>query len=111
MSKLVTLKNEKDFAHSRFKKSFSSTSLRIRVAQSNQSISRFGFIIPKKVMPKVTDRNRVKRRIKTIVVKHANQIKSADVLIFPQKICLKQTFPNLEQELIQDFKKLNLWKS
>ncbi|MBX4205021.1 MAG: ribonuclease P protein component [Candidatus Doudnabacteria bacterium] len=111
MTKVVTLKNEKDFAHSRFKKSFSSQTLRLRVAQSHEAAPRFGFIIPKKVMPKVTDRNKVKRRMKVIAGKYLKNLKPADILIFPQKTSLKLTFPSLETELVNDFKRLNLWKS
>jgi ribonuclease P protein component len=111
MPKVVTLKSDKDFGHSRFKKSFSSPSLRMRIAFGTQNIPRFGFIIPKKVMPKVTDRNKVKRRLKAIAGKHLDKLKNADILIFPQKASLKATFLNLETELVSDFKRLNLWKS
>jgi ribonuclease P protein component len=108
---LVLLKQEKDFAHEKFKKSFSSQSLRIRVAYVSQNVPRFGFIIPKKVLPHVVDRNKVKRRLKSIAFKHLAQIKPADILLFPQRTSLKRKFSELEAELITDFKRLNLWKS
>jgi len=110
MSKLVTLQSERDFAHHKFKKSLSSPALRVRVAQSPLAFPRFGFIIPKKVMPKVTDRNKVKRRIKSIVAKNLDHIKPADVLLFPQKNSLKLYFLDLQTELLTDLKKLGLWK-
>jgi ribonuclease P protein component len=109
--KFIILKQEKDFAHGRFKKSFSSPSLRIRTALSSQNTPRFGFIIPKKVLPQVTDRNKVKRRLKSIIRAHLPAIKNFDILIFPQKSSLKQTFLKLETELVNDLKRLNLWKS
>jgi ribonuclease P protein component len=111
MPKVVTLKSEKDFAHNRFKKSFSSPSMRVRIGTSDQNIPRFGFIIPKKVMPKVTDRNKVKRRLKAIVGKNLVKLKIADILIFPQKSSLKLPMAGLEIELISNFKRLSLWKS
>jgi ribonuclease P protein component len=85
--------------------------MRIRVAATPQNNSRFGFIIPKKVLPKVTDRNKVKRRLKNIAGKHLTQIRPADILIFPQKISLKKEFNVLEAEFVQNLKRLNLWKS
>ena len=108
--KLVLLKTEADFAHNRFKKSFSSATLRVRTALSSQNSPRFGFIIPKKVLPKVVDRNKVKRRLKSLLLKHQPSIKPFDILFFPQKTSLTRTYPELEAELLQIFKKLNLWK-
>ncbi len=112
MPKLNLLKTEKDFEAFRQSKSFQSESLRIRVLpRPNQNHPRFGFIVPKKVLPKVVDRNVLKRRIKTFLVKNADQVKSVDVLIFPGKNLLKKKFTELETELNQLFSKARLWKS
>jgi ribonuclease P protein component len=111
MPKLILLKNEKDFAPARFKKSFSSPNLRIRLAFSRQNITRFGFIIPKKVVPLASDRNKIKRRLKAIAQKCAPFLLAADILMFPQKNSLKQPFEKLQAEVINDFKRLYLWKS
>ena len=108
---LILLKTEADFAHRRFNKSLSSPSLRIRTALRNQNQPRFGFIIPKKILPKVTDRNKVKRRLKNILTKHKKSIKPLDILLFPQAASLKKTTSDLESELIRDLQRLNLWKS
>jgi ribonuclease P protein component len=109
--RLILLKTEADFAHKRFTRSVSSQTLRARTALRNQNQPRFGFIIPKKVLPHVTDRNKLKRRLKSILTNLQKSIKPADILIFPQRPSLKLTFKELEAELIKDLQKLNVWKS
>src|ERR1044071_4105526 len=97
--KLQLLKTDADFAHARFKKFSSTSSLRIRTALRNQNSPRFGFIVPKKILPKVTDRNKVKRRLKNILTKQQSFIKPVDIIFFPQKSSLKLTFARLEAEV------------
>ncbi len=111
MVNLLWLKTEKDFASFRSSKSYQTPFLRIRVAYSHQNTPRFGFIIPKKVLPKVVDRNKLKRRIKTFLTRNAAKIKTADVLIFPYAGLLKKKYSELEIELSNLFTKANLWKS
>jgi ribonuclease P protein component len=108
--KLTLLKTESDFGHKRFNRSISTASLRIRTALRSQNIPRFGFIIPKKVLPKVTDRNKVKRRLKSLLQRHQGSVKPFDVILFPQAASLKKTYSDLEKELIGGFKRLNIWK-
>ena len=99
MSKLVLLKTQSDFEQFRLSKLYQSQLLRIRIHLSqNQNTPRFGFIIPKKVLPKAVDRNLLKRRIKTFLSTSQSKIKPADVLIFPKVGLLKKPFVDLEQE-------------
>lgn len=112
MARLVLLKNAADFAGFRSSRTYQIPDIRIRVLPSpNQNSPRFGFIVPKKILPKVTDRNIVKRRIKAILGKHAVRIKSVDVLFFPTSKVLKYKFSDLEEAVIQLFKRANIWKS
>ncbi len=111
MGKLKFLKTDEDFASMRASKSFQNSGLRIRVRfRSDQNVPRFGFIVPKKIMPKVVDRNLIKRRTKSILEKFLNKLKPADVIFYPQKILLKKTFTDLEAELDELFTKAKLWK-
>ncbi|OGE73943.1 MAG: ribonuclease P protein component [Candidatus Doudnabacteria bacterium RIFCSPLOWO2_02_FULL_42_9] len=108
---LKFLKDDKDFAAFRTSKSFQNRFLKIRVRYAlNQNIPRFGFIIPKKVMPKVVDRNKVKRRIKSILVQSMSKVKGADVIFYPQKGLLKQDFQTLTHDVHELFTKARLWK-
>ncbi len=108
--RLVFLKNDADFAYNRFKKSINSASFRIRTALRNQNQPRFGFIIPKKVLNKATDRNKIKRRLKSLFFKHQTSIKPLDILVLPNASSLKKSFTILETELITALKNLRAWK-
>jgi ribonuclease P protein component len=112
MGKLQLLKTEQDFQAFRASKSFQTKLLKIRVHYSlNQNIPRFGFIIPKKQVPKVVDRNLLKRRIKSVLNLTANKLQPADIVFYPQKALVKQPFPMLSEEINQLFTQARLWKS
>ena len=112
MAKLNLLKHDRDFSKFKGSRSYAGPSLRIRtVSTLNQNLPRFGFIVPKKILPNVTDRNIVKRRLKAILLKHQPRLKPWDVLFFPAKSALKKTFADLEAEVSQLFTHARLWKS
>jgi ribonuclease P protein component len=108
--KLTFLNQETDFNRKRFKRPFNTSSLRLSISHESGKIARFGIIIPKKVLPKAVDRNKVKRRIKAILRKHFNHFNQVDILILPQKSSLKVKFGQLESEIMFAIKKLNQWK-
>ena len=111
MGKLNLLKTAADFGRFRNSRSYQNPTLKIRIVSSvSQNIPRFGFIVPKKVLPKVTDRNVVKRRLKFIWNKHQSHIKPVDVLFFPQKLILKKKFIDLDSETTQLLKRAGVWK-
>jgi ribonuclease P protein component len=111
MGKLVLLKSQEDFENFRRSKSYDAPLLKIRVRQGvNQNLPRFGFIIPKKVLPKVVDRNLLKRRMKSFLSKNVAKFRSDDVLIFPKAQMLKAKVLVLEKELTELFGKARLWK-
>ena len=108
-AKLIIFKQEAEFRKFRQSKFYSSKFLKIRVRAGNQNTSRFGFIIPKKIVPKVVARNKIKRRIKNILQKNLPSIKNQDVLIFPNAQTYRLTFKELEQQVINLLIKANLW--
>ncbi|MGE5392363.1 MAG: ribonuclease P protein component [Candidatus Saccharibacteria bacterium] len=111
MNKLVLLKNSQDFSRFQGSRPFYTTALKLRIAvNTNQNKPRFGFIVPKKVFPKVVDRNKIKRRLKTLFLKHQQQLKPLDLLVFPGKKALFLRFPDLEREFLTLSGKANLWK-
>ena len=112
MSRLFLLKTQAEFEAFRASKSFETTLVKIRVRQAvNQNIPRFGFIVPKKVLAKATDRNKLKRRLKSILQKFQGELVGVDVLIFPKAQTLKKTFGELQLELENLFSKARIWKS
>jgi ribonuclease P protein component len=111
--KLVFLKTEQDFSNFKKSRSLVSANFRLRwhfPEQKNQN-PRFGFIVPKKTVKNVTDRNVIKRRIKTILGKHLNSVKPADVLFFPKASMVKLKFGVLEEEVVDSLKKAGLCSS
>lgn len=112
MPALVFLKTDDDFDQFRRSKLVNSKNFRLRVRfNTNQNEPRFGFIVPKKVLNNVVDRNKVKRRFKTVLQKHLHSIKPADYLWFPNKTLVKLLFNDFEAEVVESFKTLRLWKS
>lgn len=111
MGRLTFLKTDQDFAAFRSSKSFQTQVLKIRVRfRSDQNTPRFGFIVPKKVMPKVVDRNLTKRRIKYILAQVAAKLKPVDIVFYPHKDLVLKKFSELSAELKELFSKANLWK-
>lgn len=111
MGKLALLKDKQDFEGFRSSKSYQTSTIKIRVRESaNQNLPRFGFIIPKKLVPKVVHRNLIKRRIKSILLKFLPKLRSTDVLFFPRPNARLQKFADLEHEIELIFSKARLWK-
>jgi len=110
MGKLILLKTDKDFSLFRTGKSYQTRLLKIRVAFANQNQPRFGFIVPKKVLPKAVDRNLVKRRLKSILSGFDSQLKPLNVLIFPFAGAIKISFGDLKKEVENLFLKAKIWK-
>lgn len=106
------LKTQTDFENFKASKSYQASLLKIRVHFSaNQNLPRFGFIVPKKVLPKATDRNLIKRRLKNILAKLAPRVKSADILFFPRTQAIARKSGDLRQEVELIFSQARLWKS
>ncbi len=107
--KLVFLKTEQDFSNFKKSKSLVSANFRIRwhIAE-NQNLTRFGFIVPKKAVKQVTDRNLIKRRVKAVLTKHISEFKPLDILFFPKPGTIKLKFADLEAELMDAFKKAKI---
>jgi ribonuclease P protein component len=106
------LKSDQDFENFKASKSYQTGFLKIRVHFSaNQNLPRFGFIVPKKVLPKATDRNLIKRRLKNILAKLAPRLKSADILFFPRSQLLKRKVADVHKEVELIFSNARIWKS
>lgn len=104
--KLVFLKTEEDFANFKKSRKLVSANFIFRwYVPKNQNITRFGFIVPKKTFKKVTDRNKIKRRIKAILAKHSAGMRPVDILFFPKPASIKLKFADLEAEILELLKK------
>jgi len=76
-------------------KGFSGDFLFLKILKNNTKVSRFGFVISRKVSKKSTIRNKIKRRLSEIIKLKLPEIKKGLDIIFVAK-------QNLEN---QDFKK------
>lgn len=75
----------------------------------NQNHPRFGFIVPKKAIKHVADRNLIKRRYKSILTKLLSGISPVDILFFPKPDTIKLKFSDLERELIDILQKAKIY--
>jgi ribonuclease P protein component len=111
--KLVFLKSEEDFSNFKKSRSLSSANFRLHWyfpnRQMNQNFPRFGFIVPKKTLKNVTDRNLIKRRVKSILTKHSSNFGPIDILFFPKPGSIKLRFAELEEELLNLLKKAGIY--
>lgn len=82
-------------------KSFSAASLSLKTAPAPSGKSRFAFVVSGKVSKKSVERNKLKRRARTIIAKNVNSIQEgySFVFIFLKK-SLGLTFKELEKEIL-----------
>src|SRR3989344_6458243 len=74
-------------------KSVGGAFLMVKILKSNLGESRFGFVVSKKVSPKATVRNKVKRRLREAVACEIKNMKGArDVIIVALPGVQKQEF-------------------
>lgn len=72
--------------------------LAFRLMKNTLRYSRFGFIVSKKVSLKAVDRNLIKRRLRSIISKRIDDIKTpADVIIVVLPAAQNKTFDALEK--------------
>ena len=109
MPKINRLTKEKDFEEI-FKKgqSVKIDFLIFKILKNQLKESRFGFVVSKKVSNKATIRNKVKRRLRSIVSKELNNIKHhKDVVIIALAGIEKKEFFEIQNMIGSFFKKYN----
>lgn len=108
--KPVFLKTEADFSIFKKSRSLASINLKIRWhVPHDQNHPRFGFIVPKKSVKNVTDRNLMKRRLKAIIAKYLSGIHAVDILFFPKPGTIKIKYKDLETETLDLFRKAKIY--
>lgn len=91
------------------RKSFFSKTLGVKALENGLECSRFAIAIGLKVSKKATKRNRVKRQLREILRLNLEKIKTGfDVMIICLPGILDKKYEDLEKELFDAFKKLNL---
>lgn len=88
-------------------KTASSQFLFFKFKKNDLPISRFGFIIGKKISKKSTIRNTIKRKLREIIRKKINNIKPGfDIVIGAKTEVLEKTYQEIEREVDCLLKKL-----
>ena len=70
----------------------------LKFSENNLRVSRFAFIVSKKISPKAVQRNKIKRRLRDIIQKIIPEIKTGfDLVIIAQKGTGNVKFQEVEQ--------------
>jgi len=105
------LKKKKDFEKV-FKegKSFSQGFLFLKINKNKLNISRFGFIVSKKVSKKAPVRNKIKRRLREITRSKMPKIKNGiDCIIIVLSGLENLSFSEIEESINKIFKKAKIY--
>jgi ribonuclease P protein component len=91
-----------------FKESF----LILKTTKNKLDKSRFGFIVSQKISRKAVIRNKIKRRLRAIVMKNLKTVKTGtDNLVITLPGIEKKDFSNTEQTVNNLFKKAKLFSN
>ena len=104
------LTHRKDFDNT-FKdgKGAFSDTLGIKFIKNNLENSRFGIVVSNKISKKAVTRNKIKRQIREAIHKNITEIKKGlDIMIICRPGIDKKGFQEIEQAIIQIFKKAKL---
>ncbi len=78
----------------------------VKMAQNNLPISRFAVVIGTKISKRAVVRNRLRRQIRGIILKHLPEFKPGfDVIFMPKKEAIGKPSKVLEEDLLHIFKR------
>ena len=85
--------------------------LGVKMVKNDLKISRLGILVGTKVSKKAVLRNKIKRRLRKIVRAQFEEIKPGfDIVIIALPACQKKELAELEISILDNFKKLKLFK-
>ena len=102
------LTHRKDFDNT-FKggKGLFSDILNIKFINNNLENSRFGIVVSNKISKKAVIRNKIKRQIREVIHRNLTEINNGlDIMIICKPEISKKDFQEIEQTIIQLFKKI-----
>lgn len=107
LPKLQRIKKKKDFeAIFKKAKSFKKGFLIFKVSKNSLDVSRFGFVVSQKVSKKATIRNKVRRRLASIIKSEVNKIANGiDVIIIALPGIEKEAFLSTKEGLVSSLEK------
>lgn len=107
LSREYKLKKEKDFKRVFSRgRHYQLNFIKLKVSKNNLQKNRFGCIVGLKVSKKATQRNKVKRKIEEIIRLKLDKLKQGfDIVIMVDTIVTEKNYGEIEEELINLFKK------
>ncbi len=103
------LRKKKDFERV-FKegKNARGTVLYFKILETKEPSSRIGFIVSKKISPKATERNKIRRRMKESVRAALDMLKNSwDIIIIASPQIKKSSFEEIRRDTEKTFKNIN----
>ncbi len=92
-------------------KTFHSNNITLRVLKSSHNITKFSFIVSRKVSSKAPKRNLLRRRGSSVVAKLDKKIKNGFICIFYiKKGAVIISYSKIEEEIVFLIKKANIMK-
>ncbi len=78
----------------------------LKIAKNNLEVSRFAFIVSKKIDNRSTVRNSLKRKIRGVIEEMFDKIKPGnDYVVYPNKVSIKATRDQIQEEIKKLFEK------
>ena len=105
--------SDKDFSFI-FKKGkfFRSKNFSLRILKTNLKSSRFGFVVSNKVSKKATERNKIKRRLRSVIEADLEQIAAGyDIVFIVAPKIIELDFNSIKEEAETALSKLKLLKN
>lgn len=92
-------------------KSFSTQYFRLNLAKNNLEISRFAFVVSKKIDKRAVVRNSLKRKVRSNIEEIFDKIKGGnDFIFYPKQTAIKATRDQIQEEIKNLFEKNQLLK-
>ena len=81
-------------------KSFSTQYFNLKISKNNLEISRFAFVVSKKIDKRATVRNSLKRKVRSVIEEMFDNIKGGfDFVFFPKQTAIKVTRDQIQEEI------------
>ncbi len=92
-------------------KGFSCGSFRLKIAKNNLEVSRFAFVVSKKIDKRASARNKLKRKVRSIIEEMFDNISSGyDFVFYPKQKAILSTRDQIQEELKKLFSQNQLLK-
>ena len=87
-------------------KSFSTPYFSLKIAKNNLEVSRFAFVVSKKIDKRASSRNNVKRKVRGVIEEIFDKINTgSDFVFYPKEKSITATRDQIQEEIKSLFEK------